>query len=167
MGSEKTLTVLPPAGAKFSEDRLYRYLLWRKMDSELPMIAFIGLNPSRANEDVNDNTIKKLIKITLNNGYGGLFMLNLFGIISEKPAVLVSHPNPIGLNDVYLKTIIQAVDVVVCCWGTFKEAHKTGRSKEVLAMVPVEKRYYLRLTKDGHPWHPLYCFDNEKIKQLC
>lgn len=63
---DSPLTSLPPAGAKFSEDRKYRYLLWRRMDSALPMITFIGLNPSKANEDTNDNTIT-LLRVTLIN----------------------------------------------------------------------------------------------------
>lgn len=162
--SELTLTSLPIVGAKFSEDRKYRYVLWRRLASDqVPMIAYIGLNPSTASEDVNDNTIKKLIKITRNNGYGGFYMLNLFGIISSNPQVLVYHPDPIGANDAYLQTVIHFVDKVVLCWGTFKEAYSTGRAQAVLDMVPEEKRYCLRKTKKGLPWHPLYCLDKEEI----
>lgn len=94
-------------------------------------------------------------------------MCNLFGIISTDPDILVTHENPIGINDVYLKTIIQAVDVVVCAWGEFKQAYSTGRAKQVLEMIPEEKRYCLRKTKAGNPWHPLYCLDKEKISRYC
>lgn len=153
---------LPPAGAKFSEDRKYRYVLWRHMNTTLPIVAYIGLNPSTANENTNDRTIQKLIKITLNNGYGGFYMLNLFGIISSKPEILVNHPDPIGDNDIYLQATIAQVDKVICAWGSFKQAN-SGRAMEVLNMIPEEKRYCIRRSKLGRPWHPLYCYDNEQF----
>lgn len=154
---------LPTVGAKFSEDRKYRYVLWRLMNRALPSVAYIGLNPSKADEGRNDNTIKKLIKITTYNGYGGFFMLNLFGIISTDPKLLISHPNPIGMNDTYLQATIAQVDKVVLCWGSFKEAYKNGRAEQVLSMVPEEKRYCLRKSKVGNPWHPLYCYDKQQL----
>lgn len=154
---------LPPVGAKFSECRQYRYVLWRIFDSSRPCVAYIGLNPSKADEGRNDNTIKKLVKITKNNGYGGFYMLNLFGIISTEPGILLYHHNPLGMNDEYLKATIEMVDKVVCCWGSFEEAYKKGRAQEVTAMVPEEKRYCIRLSSKGRPWHPLYCYDVEQF----
>lgn len=58
-------------GADFSNDRKYRYALWRIWDRTKPLVMFIGLNPSTANETENDPTIKSVGRISKNNGYGG------------------------------------------------------------------------------------------------
>lgn len=150
-----------PAGAIFSEDKKYRYVLWRIMNSALPMVQYIGLNPSTANENTNDATIKKLIKITHNNGYGGFYMTNLFALVSRFPALLVNHPDPLKHNDLHLKVISNKVGKVIFCWGDFKQAYSTGRADQVMSMFP--DAYCIRRSTKGRPWHPLFCYDIEKF----
>jgi len=59
--------------AKFSEDGRNRYWLSRIWDVNKPCIAFIGLNPSTANAEKDDPTIRRVISfatkwgITKNN----------------------------------------------------------------------------------------------------
>ena len=48
--------------AVFSQDRKYRYVLTRVWDKNKPMLVFVGLNPSIADETKDDPTIKKCIK---------------------------------------------------------------------------------------------------------
>jgi hypothetical protein len=147
------------SGAIFSDDRAYRYALWRFWDASKPKVMFIGLNPSTANESEPDNTIKKVIKIAINNGYGGLYMMNLFGIVSADPSILKSHQWPIGGNDKYLSDFVSEVKDIVFCWGNFKEAKERGEwAKRIFP-----KALCLRHTKDGNPWHPLYCKDDTKL----
>lgn len=43
-------------GAIFSDDRDYRYRLWRTWDVDLPLVGFIMLNPSTADETEDDQT---------------------------------------------------------------------------------------------------------------
>ncbi len=80
-------------GAIFSDDRQYRYCLYRQWNEGKPMVMYIGLNPSTANENKNDNTITKLIKISDKNEFGGFYMLNLFAWISSKPEDLLTCEN--------------------------------------------------------------------------
>ena len=47
--------------ALLSEDRKYRYLLSRAWDEAKPTVLFIGLNPSTADEETDDPTIRKCI----------------------------------------------------------------------------------------------------------
>lgn len=142
------------SGAIFSECRKYRYKLWRYWDESKPIIVFIGLNPSTANETTNDPTIMKVQKIAKNLGYGGVHMLNLFAIISSKPEVLLTCSDPIGENDKYLA---EAKDHdVVFAWGAFKQA--TERARVVIDMF--DKAQALKINADGSPKHPLYCRDN-------
>ncbi len=68
-------------GAKFSEDKRYRYMLWRRWDETKACVMFIGLNPSTANESTDDPTIRSVVAIANNLGYGGVYMLNLFQLI--------------------------------------------------------------------------------------
>ena len=50
-------------GADFSPDRKHRYSLWRIWDRSKPLVMFIGLNPSTANESDNDPTIRSVCRI--------------------------------------------------------------------------------------------------------
>lgn len=144
------------SGAQFSEDRQYRYCLWRIWDVEKPFVMFVGLNPSTANEIKSDPTITRIKGIAEKNGYGGFYMMNLFGIVSADPKVLKSHANPIGENNGWLEEISVKCQDIVFCWGAFKEAKE--RAKEVIAMFP--NAYCLGKNKDGSPKHPLYLLGN-------
>ena len=73
--------------ALFSEDRIYRYALWRTWDESLPKALFIGLNPSTADEIQDDPTIRRCIRYSMDWGYGGYIMGNIFGYRSTDPLV--------------------------------------------------------------------------------
>lgn len=142
--------------AIFSDCRKYRYALWRIWDLNKPCVMIIGLNPSTANENKNDNTISKVIKIAKGNGYGGVYMMNLFSIVSSDPKVLQSDGlDLIGDNNDWLTTISGVCKDIVFAWGNFKEAEQ--RSKEVIAMF--ENPLCIKKNKNGSPKHPLYCKD--------
>lgn len=146
------------AGAEFSTDRKYRYALWRIWDKSKPLVMFIGLNPSTANEGKTDPTITRLTGtketpgIAEYNGFGGFYMMNLFAIVSSKPKILLTDPDPLGDNDHWLEKIAVKCETVVFCWGVFKQARL--RAKDIKARFP--GAYCLKKTKEGHPWHPLY-----------
>jgi len=146
-------------GAEFSRDRKYRYALWRIWDKKLPLVMYIGLNPSTASADKNDNTITKLIKVSRNNGFGGFYMMNLFAIVSKDPAVLKTDANPLGDNDGWLEKISPKCNMVVFAWGNFKEARE--RSVDVIKMF--DDPYCLFQNKNGSPKHPLYCEDETQL----
>ena len=148
------------SGAIFSECGKYRYVLWRVWDETKAKVMFIGLNPSTANADKNDNTITKVIKVARNNGFGGMYMLNLFAIISPYPEILTTNIDRQGENDAYLKKYFELSDAIVCCWGNFKEARK--RANEVRIMT---NRSLLCFTQNKNftPKHPLYCKDDTKF----
>lgn len=146
--------------AIFSECRKYRYALWRVWDLNKPKLMIIGLNPSTANESKNDNTITKVIKIAKGNGYGGVYMTNLFGIVSSKPEILESNGLDLqGDNNDWLLTISGVCKDVVFAWGNFKQAYE--RSKVVAAMF--ENSLCIRQNKNGSPKHPLYCKDDSVL----
>lgn len=138
--------------AHFSPCGQYRYSLTRQW-SEEPGITFVGLNPSTANAQVDDPTIKRVIGFAKSHGYGQITMLNLFSIISPYPEALLNSSDPIGPfgNDILLHAKEAKVPVVFA-WGVFKQAKE--RRLEVSRWFP--EAMCLGVTKGGHPWHPLF-----------
>ena len=68
-----------------SANKLYRWSLSYKISKSTKEIIFIGLNPSLSDEFFLDNTTKKIIKISKNNNYGKVKLINLFALISSNP----------------------------------------------------------------------------------
>lgn len=153
-------------GAEFSGDRRHRYALWRIWDKEKPLIMFIGLNPSKANEIDSDNTVTRVRGFANKWGYGGFFMMNLFSLVSTDPDRLVQweiteqedYLESIRLNDSWLNNIRKSCKDVVFAWGSFKQAKK--RAKEVIRYFP--DAMALQINKDGSPKHPLYVSSSVK-----
>lgn len=143
--------------ATFSPCRRYRYSLWRNWADLLGTgkgyAMFIGLNPSTANETEDDPTIRRCMAFAKAWGYDGLCMTNLFAFRATDPAVMLAESHPVGPeNDLHLHEMAQGAGIVIAAWGT-PGAH-LGRDASARSLIP--KLHYLRLTKDGHPGHPLY-----------
>lgn len=117
---------------------------------------FIGLNPSTADEHQDDPTIRRCIGFAKTWGYDSLVMLNLFAWRATDPIDMLQAPDPVGPeNDWHLMNAAADADVIIAAWGTHG-AH-LGRDHVVRHMRWVGHRLHvLRLTKDGHPAHPLY-----------
>jgi hypothetical protein len=157
----KTLFQDIETGATFSDCRNYRFALWRIWDKQKPLLMFIGLNPSRADENKTDNTITKVSKITANLGYGGFYMMNLFAYVSTDPAKLICFDDN-SLNDAFLFSIRKSCMHVVFAWGNFKVA--TDRAKEIIRQFP--EAYCLGKNKNGSPKHPLYLLDTTQLQSF-
>ncbi|MDD5475481.1 MAG: DUF1643 domain-containing protein [Syntrophales bacterium] len=147
------------SGAIFSDPyHHYRHALWRKWNSGKPYLLFVGLNPSTATEVTDDPTIRRVVRFARDNGYGGIYVGNLFSIVSSDPSVLIDRSKTAGLlyepGDTVLIQIRDKCAATLVGWGTFGE--KCGkRPADVLSLVgkPV---YCLGKTKSGEPKHPLY-----------
>lgn len=149
-------------GASFSPDRTYRYALWRVWDGAggyTNKVAFIGLNPSKADETTDDATIRKCIGFAKRWGFGGIYMLNLFSIVSTDPKGMIFHDKPVGLgNHDALRYYRKNVAAVIACWGSMEMRYRPrlgwqSQIQETLNAInsPV---YCLGKTKDGSPKHP-------------
>jgi hypothetical protein len=139
-------------GAYISACGRYRYSLWRQW-APGPRVMFVGLNPSTADATLDDPTIRRCIGFARAWGYCGLVMTNLFAWRSTDPRGMLAADDPVGAdNDRVLLNAHAKAAVTIASWG----AHGThgGRHNAVRAMLP--RLHYLRLTKDGHPGHPLY-----------
>jgi hypothetical protein len=143
------------AAATFSPCRTWRYTLHRDVAplTGSGRVAFIGLNPSTADETRDDPTIRRCIRFARDWGYAELVMLNAYAYRSTDPAGLWEVGDPVGPdNDEWIARESGAANLVVCAWGVHCDEQ---REREVLALLPPRPRV-LGFTKDGHPRHPLY-----------
>ncbi len=151
MSIEIDLTL--PQGAIFSEDRKYRYALWRVWSRTKPILMMTCLNPSGANESKNDPTITRGIVRADRNGFGGFLMANLYAYVSTDPKALLNNIDSVGeLTDYYIKQMVILSDRQLCGWGSFKPVSQ--RAPAVLLML--KETYCLGINADGQPKHPLY-----------
>ena len=148
-------------GAEFSECGKYRYALWRIWDDRLQKVMCIGLNPSTANAEKDDNTISNLTRILKRAGYGGFYMMNLFALISPHPEDLRACPDPVKYNDIWLKKISELCEKeVVFCWGNFPIAEY--RAKKIIPQYPLAMCF--GRNGNGSPKHPLYLKGDTKLR---
>jgi len=145
------------SGAQFSFDRRYRYKLWREWDSTKGCVAFIGLNPSTADEKKNDPTVTRCINYAKAWGDGRLVMLNIFSFMATDPKEMKNYHEPVGPdNDEAILAVASQADLVVVCWGAHGAHLDRGmRVATLLAARDVEMTC-LGTTTAGHPKHPLY-----------
>jgi hypothetical protein len=150
------------AGALFSPCRVYRYALWRTWDESLPTVVFCGLNPSTADETMDDPTIRRELGYARAWGFGRLVKVNAYGFRSTDPKGLWRVDDPRG-PDNFLAIKVHCFEAMtkrtdglfVAAWGN---NIRDRDSFELLRMLRLEgvKTHALRLTKRGKPEHPLY-----------
>ena len=155
-----------PTGAIFSPCRRYRYVLLRNWDSSRPTLLFIGLNPSTADETVNDPTMRRCLGFANAWGYGGMIVTNVFGYRATKPTDLREAKDPIGPEcDRWIATLCDYVMLqdgtahgkdVILFWGNHGKL--LGRDRTILPLIQsiVPHPHCLAITKQNQPSHLLY-----------
>lgn len=149
------------AGAELSNDRAYRYVLWREWDNSIPAMVVIGLNPSTADESEDDPTIRRCIAFAKREGFGRLVMLNLFALRATDPKWMMRHADPIGPeNDRTLHQTAVAGKCLgyqfVAAWGAHgSHLNRAREVRNIFAALGVPL-LCLGRTSNGAPRHPLY-----------
>lgn len=141
-------------GAQFSDCRKFRYALWRIWDRTKPMVMFIGLNPSTANELSDDPTIRRVISFAKRWGYGGVYMMNCFPFVTAFPEELCLNDFAQNINDKLLIDISKKCHEVIFAWGNFEAVTNHKRDAVLINMFP--DAMCLGKNKSGSPKHPLY-----------
>lgn len=151
----------PPieASAVLSADGAYRYELRRRWDPG-PEAVWVMLNPSTADAEVDDPTIRRVIGFSRGWGFGGVLVVNLFALRSTNPDALLSPlRDPVGPeNDRTLLRAFLTAHTVVGAWGAHPAAPPRARyvADHIAALAGRRRINCLAVTKDGAPRHPLY-----------
>lgn len=147
--------------ASFSPCGKYRYLLSRAWDPTLrkPWLGWIMLNPSTADAEMDDPTIRRCTGFAASRGFGGICVANLFMYRATVPSELAQVHDPEGPSaDKMIRSVFEVCPAVVAAWGVHGTLNDRGR--KVLEFIRREgwmsKLVCLGLTIDGHPKHPLY-----------
>lgn len=118
---------------------------------------FIMLNPSTADDKIDDPTIKKCIFYAKKLGYGSMFVVNLFAFRATDSSVLKKAGEPVGkINDKIILQFAEKVDSIIAGWGN--DGKHLNRSEEIIKILK-SKGYKLlcfKLNKSKEPCHPLY-----------
>jgi len=167
----------PVRTAMFSDDMRHRFYLDITWDINLPPMICIGLNPSTADHNKDDPTLRKVQGFAKRWHCGGVRMLNVYTYRSTDPKGLKQVSDPviesIGLDlarDIpahYIGFLVRDVCkkhhgrpiITLCAWGT-KGGDQAEKVRDTL-MDCLNSGFLvdttcLRTTKDGHPEHPLY-----------
>lgn len=143
--------------ATYSRCDRYRYRLSRVWDASLPRVLFVLLNPSTATAFELDPTLRRVFRYARDWGMGSFEVVNIFALRSTDPAALYRAVDPVGsFNDSALVAAASVADLRVAGWGV--HGMHAGRGDHVRELLAGEglSLSALRLTKEGHPGHPLY-----------
>ena len=148
----------------------YRYILGTR--GKNPLIC-IGINPSTAEPDNLDNTLKSVERIALGNGFDSFIMFNVYAQRATSPDDMEKVCNPL-LHRENLEAFRHVLSISDCpavwaAWGAIIEKRQYLASC-VRDMLRVGEEYGAgwycagAVTKKGHPHHPLYLKKDEKLK---
>jgi hypothetical protein len=135
----------------------YRYDLIRQWDDSLPILEWVMLNPSTADEDLDDPTIRRCRGFADRWGFGGLVVHNLFAWRATNPRELAVREDPIGPRNLGYLAAAQPGDTTIVAWGAHPMAKAWWKTRQP-GCNPLRYRvtYCLGTTLSGAPKHPLY-----------
>lgn len=147
------------SAAHISPDGRFRWSLSRTWGDAEPLV-WLMLNPSTADAESDDPTIRRCMGFARDRGYGGIVVVNLFAYRATKPSDLVDAFRAGWIDAVDMDVNRASVGVaaaqrdVVAAWG----AHPITRQVRHGIDVRDDARnvWCLGRTKDGYPRHPLY-----------
>lgn len=149
--------------ATISADGEYRYLLGRSWNMDAPRATFVMLNPSTADADMDDATIRKCIGFARLWLCGSIQVANLYAYRATDPDDCMGTDDPVGPeNDWHLYKLMTDADrdggPLIVAWGANARQDRVREVVDLFAMIPpvLQSLRCLGTTKAGHPRHPLY-----------
>jgi hypothetical protein len=154
-------------GAIFDVNARYRYSLWRTWSVYYPRIVFVLLNPSTADEQRNDPTIRRCMGFARAWSFGSIEVVNLFAYRATDYRALFKADDPIGEENYrFLLQAVERCSTIVLGWGN--RGTLLGRNRQVIQLLNRRNDVYcLGTTKDGQPRHPLYLKGDTSLMPLC
>lgn len=131
---------------------------------------FLMLNPSTADEHLNDPTVRRCMDFASRWGYGTLLVTNLSPLRATDPTELkLAGPEPEDVAEENQKAWAEgaiASDRIVAAWGTHGVWEYRDRAALQVLAPWSHKLHCLRITKDGHPQHPLYVAADQELRRF-
>lgn len=141
----------------------YRYSLQRAWDPAGPRALFVLLNPSTADAQQDDPTLRRCVGFARAYGAGGLEVVNLFALRAPDPRALDAAEDPLGpVNRRAQRRAVSRADLVILGWGATRIAEQEApRFLACLERWRAADRaappvLCLGTTRSGAPRHPLY-----------
>jgi len=123
----------------------------------MPTVNFLMLNPSTADAFQLDPTNRRCVGFAQAWGFGSMVTTNIFAFRSTNPAGLRTTNDAVGSeNDEAILTAATSADLVIAAWGTHGELQGRGEAVRTMLCEAGVELHALKLTKAGHPGHPLY-----------
>ena len=143
--------------AILSPDRVYCYTLERTWDCRKARVLFIMLNPSDADENIDDRTVIRCGQFADRWGYGGIVVGNLFAYRSPNPGALLHHHDPVGPdNDYHLRRLAKECETVIVAWGNSPGNFPRFQERQAVLKELLKGRMQcLGTNQSGTPKHPL------------
>lgn len=170
------MNALPGLGldsaATLSADGRYRYDLTRRW-GDGPLALWVMLNPSTADADTDDPTIRRCIGFSKREGCGGLVVVNRFAYRATDPSELIDIDDAEGPDntDVILRWFDHPdVRLRILAWGAWLDDHRramrgTSLVASTLTFAPGSGTMRcLGRTKGGAPRHPLYVRSDQGLE---
>jgi hypothetical protein len=143
--------------AVISDCGKYRYLLRRTWDHAKPRALYVMLNPSTADAQLDDPTIRSCVRLAAGLGYGSMEVVNLFAYRATKPDELLTASDPYGqANEDHVKRALARCDIPILAWGAWPPAHSASAYIRNAIRATRPAAFCFGKTKDGAPKHPLY-----------
>lgn len=144
--------------AIISDCKLYRYRLERRF-GDGPTLMFVMVNPSTADAEVDDQTIKKCVGFAERAGFGRILVGNKFAFRATDVNRLRETHDPIGPeNDAHLRSMMFDAARVVVGWGQLSKLPEILRHrwKDVVRLADEQGHtlHAIGTNADRHPKHP-------------
>ena len=155
------------ASAVISACCKYRYRLARTWDRALPTMGLVMLNPSTADGEQDDPTIRKAVGFARRWGFGGFHVANLFAWRATDPKALRGVIDPVGPeNDLRISEVAASTNRLFVGWGALG-GPKWLRFRADHVLRGLSERndlWAFRVTSKGMPEHPLFIpYDTQPV----
>lgn len=157
------------SGATISDCGLYRYRLWRIWDDLLPIMVIVMQNPSTADANDDDPTIRRCVGFAKRDGFGGIVVMNVFAYRATDERELLTVADPVGpKNGDYLLEArsVSHMTRLVVAWGNRigprRSVFRTAYCNAANACA-MQGAYCWGTTKSGDPRHPLFLPKNAPV----
>lgn len=157
----------------------YRWQLTRIWEPSRECLVYVMLNPSRADAETDDPTLRRCVGFADSNGYGAVVIVNLLPYRTRSPKKLNAwYGQFFGRDPVLFRTIVamnyakiefevRGKDVVLA-WGAHGLHYQLESNKaEGIALRYARSVFTLgHRTRDAQPRHPLYLAGDTRLSEI-